>query len=89
MEVFRITNTITQQVFPLALDIENPTFFTGLEKLVEIAKSFDEAKSQGGMLGLIKRAWHGSRALFVFARLYFLPVKAQHLLENPRLRPTW
>lgn len=89
MEVFRITNTITQQVFPLALDIENPTFFTGLEKLVEIAKSFDEAKSQGGMLGLIKRAWHGSRALLVFARLYFLPVKAQHLLESPRLRPTW
>lgn len=89
MEVFRITNSITQQVFPLALDIENPTFLASLEKLVEIAQAFDEAKSQGGMMGLVKRAWQGSRALLVFGRLYFLPVKAQALLDNPRLRPTW
>ena len=47
-EVFRITNAITQQVFPIALDIDHKDFRSGLDKMVEIAEAFDLAKSQSG-----------------------------------------
>ena len=88
-EVFRITNLITQQVFPVALDIDHPAFYTHLDKLVEVANAFDEAKARGGLLGKLKQGWFGAKALTLFVRLYLLPVKSQALLENPRLRPTW
>ena len=88
-EVFRITNLITQQVFPVALDIDHPAFYAHLDKLVEVARAFDEAKARGGLLGKLKQGWFGAKALTLFVRLYLLPVKSQKLLENPRLRPTW
>jgi magnesium-protoporphyrin IX monomethyl ester (oxidative) cyclase len=89
MEVFRITNIITQQVFPIALDIDHPAFMKHLEKLVVIAQAYDAAKATKGLWGRLQQAWHGARAVGVFGRLYFLPVKSQALLDNPRLRPTW
>ena len=88
-EVFRITNEITQQVFPIALDIDHPGFRSGMTHLVEIADAFDEAKARGGVSGLIGKVWHGARALLQFTRLYLLPVKRQRLLDQPRMRPTW
>jgi magnesium-protoporphyrin IX monomethyl ester (oxidative) cyclase len=88
-EVFRITNEITQQVFPIALDIDHPAFRSGLTRLVEIADAFDAAKSRGGLSGLLGKVWHGSRALVQFSKLFLLPVQRQELLEQPRMRPTW
>ena len=88
-EVFRITNAITEQVFPIALDIDLPAFREGLEDLAEIAEAHDAAKERGGMWGNLQRAWHGGRALVQFARLYFLPVKQQQVHAETRLRPTW
>ena len=88
-EVFRITNEITQQVFPIALDIDHPSFHEGMSRLVEITDAFDAAKARGGVSGLLGRAWHGARALVAFSRLYLLPVKQQKLLDQARMRPTW
>ena len=88
-EVFRITNEITQQVFPIALDIDHPAFMSGLAHLVEITDDFDAAKARGGISGLLGQAWHGGRALVQFAQLFLLPVQRQQLLEEPRMRPTW
>ena len=88
-EVFRITNEITQQVFPIALDIDHPGFRSGMAHLVEIADAFDDTKTRGGLSGLLGKAWHGARALAQFIRLYLLPVKRQKLLEQPRMRPSW
>jgi len=88
-EVFRITNTITQQVFPIALDIDHPAFRAGMIKLTEIATAHDEAKERGGLIGNLQRAWHGGRALVQFAKLYFLPVQSQTVNVETRLRPTW
>jgi magnesium-protoporphyrin IX monomethyl ester (oxidative) cyclase len=88
-EVFRITNTITQQVFPIALDIDHPAFRAGLERLTAIAQAHDDAKERGGLIGNLQRVWHGARALVQFAQLYFLPVQSQTLNAETRLRPTW
>jgi magnesium-protoporphyrin IX monomethyl ester (oxidative) cyclase len=88
-EVFRITNTITQQVFPIALDIDHPAFRAGMLHLTEVAQAYDEAKERGGVVGQVQRVWHGARALLQFAKLYFLPVQTQSVHAETRLRPTW
>jgi len=88
-EVFRVTNEITKQVFPIALDIDSPAFRAGLTHLAEVAGAYDDAKENGGVFGPIKRLWHGSRALVTFVRLYFMPVQTQTVHADPRLQPTW
>jgi magnesium-protoporphyrin IX monomethyl ester (oxidative) cyclase len=88
-EVFRITNEITQQVFPIALDIDLPAFRAGMTHLADIAQAYDDAKERGGLIGGLQRVWHGARAFVQFTRLYFLPVKAQQVHAETRLQPTW
>jgi magnesium-protoporphyrin IX monomethyl ester (oxidative) cyclase len=88
-EVFRITNEITKQVFPVALDIDHPDFHQGMDQLVEIAKAFDEAKQAKGIVAKVRQAWHGARAVVQFVRLYFVPVKSQTLNAQVRLKPIW
>jgi len=88
-EVFRITNEITKQVFPIALDIGHSDFRQGMDKLVDIAKAYDEAKERKGIVAKVQQAWHGARAVAQFARLYFVPVQSQTLNTQVRLKPIW
>jgi magnesium-protoporphyrin IX monomethyl ester (oxidative) cyclase len=46
--VFRITSEISRQVFPLMLDIDNPKFRAGLERLMEISNGRAAARAEGG-----------------------------------------
>jgi magnesium-protoporphyrin IX monomethyl ester (oxidative) cyclase len=87
--VFKVTNEITKQVFPIALDIENPKFKAGLEKLFQFAKQAEAAKKQGGAFGKLKQAAIYSQAFLVFCGLYLLPVQKQTLSENVRMAPAW
>lgn len=87
--VFRVTNEITKQVFPIALDIDNPKFRAGLEKLFQISKQAEAAKKQGGIFGKLKQGVHYSQAFLVFAGLYLLPVRKQALTTKVRMAPAW
>jgi magnesium-protoporphyrin IX monomethyl ester (oxidative) cyclase len=87
--VFRITTEISKQVFPLSLDLDNPKFRTGLERLRSIAASVDAAKAQGGVIGAVKRVGLGIAAAAVFARLYLLPAQYHDLPEQVRMAPAW
>ena len=88
-EVFRITNEITRQVFPISLDIDNPAFRAGLEKLFGIQTAMTAAKAQGGIVGLIKQGVLSISGVVTFARLYFMPVKRHELPEQIRMVPAW
>ena len=88
-EVFRITNEITRQVFPIALDTDNPAFRAGLQRLFEIDRDMEIARARGGLLGRLQLGWHGARAALTFARLYLMPVVPQTLSEQVRLQPAW
>ncbi|MGF1561239.1 MAG: magnesium-protoporphyrin IX monomethyl ester (oxidative) cyclase [Geminicoccaceae bacterium] len=88
-KVFAITSEISRQTFPLTLDIDNPAFHEGLERLRKINIDMTAATEQGGMVGSIKRVWHGARAFTAFARLYVLPSKENALPERIRLAPSW
>jgi magnesium-protoporphyrin IX monomethyl ester (oxidative) cyclase len=88
-QVFRITTAITQQVFPLALDTDNPQFRRGLERLFALSKAMEQAKSQGGLLGTLKQGVCAVQAAATFARLYCMPVIKQDLSPQVRMEPAW
>ena len=88
-EVFRITNAITKQVFPLTLDIDSPVFRNGLERLFRISQAIERAKAQGGVIGLLKRGAWSVAGLATFARLYVLPTVPNELPQQVRMAPAW
>jgi magnesium-protoporphyrin IX monomethyl ester (oxidative) cyclase len=88
-QVFRITSEITKQVFPLTLDIDDPRFRAGLERLRRISIANDAARAQGGVVGAIKRVGLGLAAGATFLRLYTLPTHGNLLPDNPRVAPAW
>lgn len=88
-QVFRITNDISRQVFPLQLDIDNPKFKAGLDRLWKISNAIDEAKERGGLVGNLRRAGLVAAAGATFLRLYILPVKRHALPESARMAPAW
>jgi len=87
--VFKITSDISKQVFPISLDIDNPTFRAGLERLLAISRGVEAAKKQGGLLGGLKRVGLAASAAVTFARLYLLPVHRHDLPAQVRMAPAW
>ena len=88
-QVFRITSEITKQVFPLTLNIDDPRFRAGLERMRRISLASDAARVQGGLMGGIKRVGCGLAAGATFVRLYCLPAQPNALPDNPRVAPAW
>jgi magnesium-protoporphyrin IX monomethyl ester (oxidative) cyclase len=88
-EVFRITSEISRQVFPLTLNLDDPRFAAGLEKLRLISEAIEQARAAGGVLNLVKRGALAAKAAAVFARLYLLPATPNQLPANVRLAPNW
>ncbi|MEM9704648.1 MAG: magnesium-protoporphyrin IX monomethyl ester (oxidative) cyclase [Pseudomonadota bacterium] len=89
MRVFRVTTEISRQVFPIELDIENPKFLEGLERLRKVADAMEDSKSDRSILGRIKTGIYAMRSGIEFLRLYMLPTKSNRAPENVRLSPAW
>lgn len=89
MRVLNITSEISKQIFPFTLDLDDPRFRSGLDRLVRINKSILAAKQRGGVLGLVKRAGLSVAAAATFARLYALPTVSHEKPSHVRLAPTW
>jgi magnesium-protoporphyrin IX monomethyl ester (oxidative) cyclase len=88
-EVFRITSKISEQVFPLTIDIDNPRFHAGLERLRRIADASASAQRQGGLGGRMRRLGLAFAGAAAFARLYCLPTKPNALPQHVRMVPAW
>ncbi len=87
--VFRITQEIASQVFPVSLAIDDPRFRAGLERMRRIAVAIGAAKKRGPVVGGVKRVVLAGAAGLVFARLFLLPVRRQALPSDVRLQPAW
>lgn len=87
-EVFRITLEICRQVFPVLLDIDQPAFFEGLHRLVDLSQQI-EAASRNGILGKIKAGLLRAKVVMTFAKLYFLPTMKSSLPAEIRVQPAW
>jgi len=76
-------------VFPLSLDIDDPRFRRGLERLRRITVASAAAAARGGIAGTVTRAALAGAAALTFARLYLLPVRHQALPSRVRMAPAW
>jgi len=88
-DVFRITNEITKQVFPVTLDIDHPAFRENLDRIYRCAMKADAGKAAGGIVGNLKKAFWSVAGAAVFVRMYFIPVKSNALPASARLVPSW
>jgi magnesium-protoporphyrin IX monomethyl ester (oxidative) cyclase len=87
--VFRITSEISRQVFPLTLDLDNPAFRAGLDRLARISDASAAARAQGGFFGRIKQLGLAVSGAATFARLFILPSKRNALPHRISLAPAW
>jgi magnesium-protoporphyrin IX monomethyl ester (oxidative) cyclase len=87
--VFYLTSEITKQVFPFTLDLDNPAFLAGLERLRTVSEAYHEAAERTGLLSRVRRLALGARAVATFAHLYLLPVRSNTPPASSRLMPAW
>ncbi|MFM7084459.1 MAG: magnesium-protoporphyrin IX monomethyl ester (oxidative) cyclase [Hyphomicrobium sp.] len=88
-KVFRLTSEIARQVFPVELDIDNPHFHRGLEKLRVLNTQMNEAGEQTGLLARLRRIGLGITAVLTFLRLFLLKPRENVLPQDIRLKPIW
>ena len=89
MQVFRITTAICRQVFPVTLDVDNPRFLAGLERLRRTGERIAAAKAQRGVGGMLKRVALTAGAGVTIARLFLLRPARHALPAQVRMAPAW
>ena len=57
MQVFRITTEICKQVFPVTLDVDNPAFLAGLQRLLRISSQIGNLQRPVWHWRPFERAW--------------------------------
>jgi len=87
-EVFRVTNEIARQVYPLELDINAPAFREGLERIRQTTDKMETITGKDLVSWLRRKACVLSNGL-TFLNLYFLPVRKNKLPAKVRLQPAW
>jgi magnesium-protoporphyrin IX monomethyl ester (oxidative) cyclase len=88
-KVFHLTSEISKQVFPLTLDIDNPKFRAGMERLRIINEQLGELHNASGAAARLKRTRLGASAAATFLRLYTLKAVDNQLPQQVRMSPVW
>ena len=88
-KVFNLTSEISKQVFPVTIDLDNPKFRQGLDRLLAISDKMGASKTQASIAGKLKRLCLGAAAGATFVRLYLLPAQSNPLPAQIRLEPVW
>ena len=88
-KVFRITNECCKQIFPLVLDIDDPRFKEGLDRLSRISQANEAAKKRGGIVGALTRLGCMAASAVTLGRLFLLPTVEVAPRENVRMVPQW
>ncbi len=89
LRVFDITSEISKQIFPLTLDVDNPKFKKGLDRLSKINVEIAKTKKQKGMMPFMRRMGLSVLASKEFVKLYFIPVVKNELPDRVTVAPSW
>jgi magnesium-protoporphyrin IX monomethyl ester (oxidative) cyclase len=87
--VFRITNEISRQVFPVTPDIDHPAFRAGMERLLDLSLRMAQAKQRGGVIGRLRHGALAVAGVATFARLYLMRPVRHELPAQVRVAPAW
>lgn len=88
-EVYKKTNAISKQVFPLTLDIDHPRWQPGLDRLEAANIQIANARAQGGVSGWIKRQAGAAKAAVTFASLLLIPSIPNTAPASARMDPVY
>jgi magnesium-protoporphyrin IX monomethyl ester (oxidative) cyclase len=88
-KVFHLTSEISKQVFPITLDLDNPKFKAGLDRLLALNDRITAGKARGGLVGRLLVAAAGAGVAATFLRLYLLRPKTHELPARTRMEPAW
>ncbi len=87
--VIKLTSLISQQVFPVSLDVENPKFWALLDRVSKNAERIELAKRRGGLVGRVQRALLVTDVAMTLGRAYVMRVRKNVLPADMRLAPVW
>ena len=88
-EVFTKTSKLSEQIFPITLDIDHPAWQKNLEKLHRANVRIAKAKEVGGIGGKLAQIGGSLAAASAFAALFFIPSKKHDVPESVRLEPVY
>lgn len=88
-EVFTKTSAISEQVFPITLDIDSPRWSSGLKRLQKANADLAAATDKAGVGAFFARLGARARAATAFAGLYLIPAKKHRVPESTRLEPAY
>jgi magnesium-protoporphyrin IX monomethyl ester (oxidative) cyclase len=88
-EVFKITEEICRQVFPVTLDVDGPGFMEDMDRLWQISEKMSDALRQGGVGGRLRRIGLSISAATTFGKLFFRRPRKHPLPSEIRLSPIW
>jgi len=87
--VIRLTSEISKQAFPLALDVDNPTFWERMARVYSNSEAMTAAKERGGIVGRLKAFGLLLSNVVTLGQLYFMPAKHHAPPADVRLQPVW
>ena len=85
-EVYIKTSEMTKQIFPITLDIENPRWQRGLEKLQKANLDLADAVEKGQVL---RKLGAQARAGMAFVSLFTIPALKHECPASVRMAPAY
>jgi magnesium-protoporphyrin IX monomethyl ester (oxidative) cyclase len=88
-QVFHITSEIAKQTFPVSLDLDNPAFRAGLERMRVIAEKMGALNHKPSAFNKIRKLGLQAQAAATFVKLFLMNPKRHALPADVRLAPSW
>jgi magnesium-protoporphyrin IX monomethyl ester (oxidative) cyclase len=87
--VIALTNTISRQVFPVVLDVENDRWWALLERLHQNTQRIGACEKEGGLLNKLRAAALRADCALTFARAYLVRPVENAPPADVRMQPVW
>jgi magnesium-protoporphyrin IX monomethyl ester (oxidative) cyclase len=88
-EVFTKTSKLSEQIFPITLDIEHPRWQPGLERLQKANADLARASAETGIGAAARRMSARARAASAFISLLTIPANRHQVPASTRLEPVY
>lgn len=88
-EVYKKTSKLSEQIFPITVDIDHPRWQRNLERLYKANVQIAEATEKGGVGGFFGRLAGSAKAGMAFVSLYTIPAIKHKVPTVTRLVPSY